>query len=92
MCWDFSDSLSLSLSFLFMLVVSMAPKRKSIPSQNPLHSGALTSSNPTPSHIRFCDENAQKDFSKNFSRRGVHSERQISLPLFSIYFSHVYGT
>ena len=57
----------------------MAPKRKSNPSQNPLRSGALSSSNPTPSHLRSCDENARKDFSENFSRRGVHSERRFIL-------------
>ena len=55
-CWDFSDCLS--LSFLCTLVVSMAPKRKSTPSQNSLHSGASSSSDPTPSHIWFCDEDA----------------------------------
>ena len=75
LCWDFSDCLFLSFSFLFTLVVSMAPKRKSAPSQNPLRSRALSSSGPTPSHIQFCDEDAQKDFSENFSRRGLHSER-----------------
>ena len=62
------------LSLLFTLVVSMTPKRKSTLSQNPLRSGASSSSDPTP-HIRFRDEDAQKDFSKNFSRRGVHLER-----------------
>ena len=63
------------LSLLFMLVVSMAPKRKSAPSQNPLCSKASTSSsNPTPSSVRFHDEDARKDFSENFFRRGVHSE------------------
>ena len=67
-CWDFSDCLSLSLSFLFTLVMSMAPKRKSTPSQNSLHSGASSSSDPTLSHIRFCDEDARKDFSENFSQ------------------------
>ena len=67
--------LSLSLPLvLFTLVMSMAPKRNSIMSQNPLHSRASTSSNPTPSHSQFHDEDAQKDFSKNFSRRGGHSE------------------
>ena len=67
MCWDFSNCLFLSLSFLFMLVVSMALKRKSALSQNPLRSGATSSSDPTPSSIRFYDEDAQKDFSENFS-------------------------
>ena len=51
-------SLSLPL-FLFTLVVSMAPKRKSAPSRNPLRSGASSSTNPTPSHIQFHDEDAR---------------------------------
>ena len=77
---DFSDCLSFSLSFMFTLVVSMAPKRKSTPSQNPLHSRAsISSSDPTPSSIRFHDEDAWKDFSENFSRRGVQLERQVIL-------------
>ena len=83
MCWEFSDCLSFSFSFLFTLVVTMAPKRKSTPSQNLLCSGASTSSDPTPSHIRFCDEDAQKDFLENFSQRGVHSESQVILSNFS---------
>ena len=72
-------SLSLSLSFLFTLVVFMAPKRKSVPSWNPLRSEASSSFDPTPSHIRFHDEDARKDFSENFSRRGVHLERRVIL-------------
>ena len=59
-------SLSLPL-FLFTLVVSMAPKCKSTPSQNPLRSGASSSFDPTPSHLRFHDEDARKDSSENFS-------------------------
>ena len=59
-------SFSLPL-FLFTLVVSMAPKRKSALSQNPLHSGASFSSNPTPSHLRFRDEDARQAFLENFS-------------------------
>ena len=74
---------SLSLSFLFTLVVSMAPKRKSTPSQNSLHSGASSSSDPTPSHIWFCDEDARKDFSENFSQWGVHSEHRVILADFT---------
>ena len=62
-----------------MLVVSMVPKRKSTPSWNPLHSGASSSSNPTLSHIRFHDDDAFKAFSENFSRRDIHSERQVLL-------------
>ena len=71
------------LSLLFMLVMSMAPKRKSTSSQNPLHSKALSSSDPTSSHIRFYDEDARKDFSENFSRRGVHLEHRVILLDFS---------
>ena len=74
--------LSLPL-FLFPLVVSVAPKRKSTPSQNPLHSGASFSSNPTPSHLWFHDEDARKVFSENFSRRGVHSECRVILANFA---------
>ena len=69
-------SLSLLL-FLFMLVVSMAPKHKSTSSQNPLHSGASFSSKSTPSHLQFHDKDVQKDFSENFSRRGVHSKHRV---------------
>ena len=71
-------SLSLPL-FLFTLVVSMAPKCKSAPSQNPLRYRTSSSSDPTPSYIRFCDEDARKDFLENFSRRGVHSEHRVIL-------------
>ena len=70
-------------SLLFTLVVSMAPKHKSASSQNPLHSRTSSSSDPTPSHIRFHDEDAQKDFSENFSRRGVHSECRVILANFA---------
>ena len=35
---------------------------------NPLHSRASSSSEPTHSSVRFRDENAQKDFSKNFCK------------------------
>ena len=59
-------SLSLPL-FLFTLVMSMAPKCESTPSQNPLRSGASSSFDPTPSHLRFHDEDARKDSSENFS-------------------------
>ena len=61
----------------------MAPKRKSTPSRNPLRSGASSSSDPSPSTIRFCDDDALKAFSENFFRRGIHSERQVVLSDFS---------
>ena len=70
--------LSLPL-LLFTLVVSMAPKHKSAPSQNPLHSRTSSSSDPTPSYLRFRDKDARKDFSEKFSRRGVHSECRVIL-------------
>ena len=68
---------------LFTLVVSMAPKRKSTPTRNPLHSGASSSSDPTLFHIQFRDDDAFKAFSENFSRRGIHSERQVILSDFA---------
>ena len=67
--WDFSDCSSLFLPlFLFTLVVSMAPKRKSTPARNPLRSSASSSSDPSPFNVRFRDDDAFKAFSKNFSR------------------------
>ena len=77
--WNFSDCLSFSPSLLFTLVVSTAHRRKSTPTRNPLHFGASSSSDPTLSHIQFCDDNAFKAFLENFSRRGIHSERQVIL-------------
>ena len=70
--------LSLPL-LLFTLVVSMAPKRKFTPVWNRHHFGASSSSDPTLSHIRFRDDDAFKVFSENFSRQGIHSERQVIL-------------
>ena len=74
-------------TFLFVSVslsdsLRMAPKNKSTPFWNPLHSEA-SSSNPTPLHIRFCDEKARQDFSENFSKRGIHSKRHVILSDFS---------
>ena len=74
--------LSLPL-FLFTLDVSMAPKRKSIPARNPLHSGASSSSDFASLSLRFHDDNAYKAFSENFSRRGIHVERQVVLSDFA---------
>ena len=75
-------SLSLPL-ILFTLVVSMAPKCKFTPSRNPLRSGTSSSSDPTPSHLCFHDDDAHKAFSENFSRRGIHSECQVILADFT---------
>ena len=80
--WCFFACLYLSL--LLLVSCSMAPKRKSTPSWNSLRSWASSSSSdPTPSHVWFHDDKAQQDFSKNFSRQGIHSERQVILSDFS---------
>ena len=63
--------------------MSTAPKHKSAPAWNPLCSDASSSSNPSPSTIRFRDDDAFKAFSENFSRRGIHSERQVVLSDFA---------
>ena len=67
------------LSILFTLVVSMAPKRKSTPARNPLHSGASSSSNSDPLSLWFHDDDAHKAFSEKFSRHDIHSKRQVIL-------------
>ena len=80
----FKLSLSLSPSIsLSCISCFMAPKRKSTPSQNPWRSSASSSFDPTPSHVRFQDEKAMSDFSKNFCRRGIHSKRHVVLSDFS---------
>ena len=71
--------LSLPL-LLFTLVMSMAPKRKSTPAQNPFHFGASSSSDFALLSLRLRDDDA---FSKNFSRRGVHSKCQVILADFA---------
>ena len=68
--------------FLFTLVMSMAPKRKSTPARNPLRSSAL-SFDPSPSNVQFRDDDAFKAFSENVSKRGIHSERQVVLSNFA---------
>ena len=71
------------LLFLFTLVVSMIPKHKSTPARNPLHFGASLSFDSAPLSLRFRDDDAHKAFSENFSRQGVHSERQVILADFT---------
>ena len=61
----------------------MAPKCKSIPARNLLRSGASSSIDPSPSTVQFRDDDAFKAFSKNFSRQGIHSERQVVLSDFA---------
>ena len=71
--------LSLSFSLFLAFVCSIAPKRKSTSSQNPLRSEASSSSDPTPSSVRFCDDGAWRDFLENFCRRGIHLECHVVL-------------
>ena len=61
----------------------MAPKRKSTPARNTLRSNASSSFNPSPSIVRFRDDDAFKAFSENFSRQGIHLERQVILSDFA---------
>ena len=77
-------SVSFSLPLLLVtLVMSMAPKCKSTPARNPLCSDASSSSSPSPSNVRFCDDDAFKAFLENFSRQGIHSECQVILSDFA---------
>ena len=77
-------SLPLSLSLSIWLVCSMAPKKsKSTPSQNPLRSRASTSDS-TPSHVRFHDEKAGQDFSENFFDEAFIRNVKLSYQIFLI--------
>ena len=83
----FGTFLIVSFSFpllLVMLVVSMAPKRKSTLAQNPLHfEASFSSSNLVPLFFRFRNDDAHKAFSENFSRWGIHSECRVILGHFA---------
>ena len=61
----------------------MAPKRKSTPARNPLRFDASSSTNPSPSTVQFRDDDAFKAFLENFSRQGIHLERQVVLSDFA---------
>ena len=76
---DWYSFASLSLSLFLSDSLRMEPKSKTTPSWNPILSEASSSSDPTPSHVRFCDDKAHQDFSKNFSKRGTHLERHVIL-------------
>ena len=71
--------LSLSLSDS----LRMAPKSKSTQSRNPLRFEASSFSDPTPSYVKFRNDKAHQDFSENFSKRSIHSERHVILSDFS---------
>ena len=84
LCWSYSDCFFLSpLYLLVTLVVSMAPKRKSIVARNPLHSSASTSSDHAPLSLHFRNDDAHKAFTENFSQRGIHLERRVILGYFA---------
>ena len=68
---------------LVTLVVSIAPKRKYTPARNPLHFVASSSSNHAPLSLYFRNDDAHKAFTENFSRRGIHSKRQVILGHFA---------
>ena len=61
----------------------MALKCKSTPAWNSLRSSASSSTDPSPSTVQFCDDDAFKAFLENFFRQGIHSERQIVLSNFA---------
>ena len=61
----------------------MAPKRKSTSARNLLHSDASLFSDSAPLSLQFRDDDAHKAFLENFSRPGVHSERQVLLADFA---------
>ena len=78
--WDFFYCSFLLFPLnLFMLVVSVTPKRKSTHAWNLFCSDASFSTDPSPSNVRFHDDDAFKAFSENFSRRGIHSKHQVIL-------------
>ena len=63
----------------------MAPKCKFNLTQNPFHSRSSSSFDLLVAllHVRFRDEKVYQDFSKNFSKRGVHLERHVILSDFA---------
>ena len=77
--WDFSDCLFLPLSFLFALVCFYGTQMQIYLISKPSSFWGSTSSNPTHFSILFHDEKAKSDFFENFSRWGIHSERQVIL-------------
>ena len=82
--WSFFDCFFLPFLYLLVtLVVSLAPKRKSTPAQNPLHSGASTSFDHARLSLRFCNNDAHKAFTEKFSRWGFHLKRQVILGHFA---------
>ena len=79
-CFGAFLTVSFSLSLLLLtLVISMTPKCKFTLARNLLHSDRSSSSDFAPLSLRFCDDDAHKAFSENFSRQGIHSERQVIL-------------
>ena len=63
--------------------MSIAHKHKSTLARNPLRFEASSSFDSAPLSLQFRDNDAHKAFSENFSRQGVHSERQVILANFA---------
>ena len=61
----------------------MTPKRKSTLARNLFRFGASLFTDHSPSTVRFCGDDTFKEFSENFSKRGIHSERQVVLSKFA---------
>ena len=61
----------------------MTPKRKSTPTRNPFYSNASSSSDHAPFSLCFHNDDAHKEFTENFSQRGIHSERRVILGHFA---------
>ena len=73
------------VSSLSVKVMQVCPRIKFVTKQlHDLHRVMnIRTLQPIPSHVQFRDEKAKSDFLKNFSRRGIHSERQVILSDFS---------
>ena len=76
-------SLSLPLSSFALISLCLWHLNASLFRPRTLFVGASTSSNPTPSSIRFRDEKAKIDFFENFYRWGIHLKCQVILSNFS---------
>ena len=74
---------SLSLSLLFTLMRQWHQNVNLLHPETLFCSKASSSSDPTSSSIWFRNEDARKDFSENFSWRGVHLEHWVILSDFS---------
>ena len=75
-------SLSFPFLFLFTLVVSMAPKHKSTPARNPLHSGASSSSDHAPLSLHFRNMMPTRHLWKTFLDKAFNQNVKSSWVIF----------